>query len=190
MMQQEEQLQVTATAPNWFHWAVEQRGQSRRVEVEGCSIHYLLWQPDHDADARGNIFFLHGGGAHAHWWSHIAPFFRAGYRVVAMDLSGMGDSGDRAEYNASLRAAEIHAVMADAGLHAGRLEEVRPKIYLVGHSFGGFMAMRYAAEHSDRLAGLVIADSPLYPLGKDDDQRRRANPMVAPSEAFQITALL
>ena len=179
MMQQEEQLQVTATAPHWFHWAVEQRGQSRRVEVEGCSIHYLLWQPDHDADARGNIFFLHGGGAHAHWWGHIAPFFRAGYRVVAMDLSGMGDSGDRAEYNASLRAAEIHAVMADAGLYAGPLEEVRPKTYLVGHSFGGFMAMRYAAEHSDRLAGLVIADSPLYPPGKDDDQRRRANPMGA-----------
>jgi len=169
MTDEQQRLQVTAAAPEWFHRAIEQRGQSRRVEVEGCSIHYLLWQPDHGTKARGSIFFLHGGGAHAHWWSHIAPFFRAHYRVVAMDLSGMGDSGDRSEYNATLRAAEIHAVMQDA--------ELGPKTYLVGHSFGGFMSMRYAAEHSDNLAGLVIADSPLYPPGENDDQRRRANPM-------------
>ncbi|MFP6749045.1 MAG: alpha/beta hydrolase [Alphaproteobacteria bacterium] len=171
MTDAEQRLQVRGQAPDWFHWAIGQRGQSRRVEVKGCSIHYLSWQPIEGAADPGSILFLHGGGAHAHWWSHIAPYFRAGHRVAAMDLSGMGDSGERSEYNASLRAAEIHAVIEAAGLG--------PKTYLVGHSFGGFMAMRYAAEHSDRLAGLVIADSPLYPPGAADDRRRQANPMGA-----------
>ena len=171
MTDEEQRLQVTAPAPDWFNWAIGQQGLSQRVESDGCSIHYLLWQPDEGVEDPGSILFLHGGGAHAHWWSHIAPFFRSGYRVAAMDLSGMGDSCGRDEYNATLRMEEIRAVIKDAGLG--------PKTHLVGHSFGGFMSMRYAAEYSESLAGLIVADSPLYPPGTDDDRRRRANPMGA-----------
>ena len=93
MTNEEQRLKVRAAAPDWFHWAIGQQGQSRRVEVEGCSIHYLLWQPEDSVENPGGVLFVHGGGAHAHWWSHIAPFFRAGYRVAAIDLSGMGAAG-------------------------------------------------------------------------------------------------
>lgn len=171
MTQYEQNLVVQAPAPDWFNWAIGQKGQSKRVEVKGCSIHYLAWEPDDGVAQRGGILFVHGGGANAHWWSHIAPFFKAGYRVASIDLSGMGDSGNRDEYNATLRAEEIRAVIEDADLG--------PKTYLVGHSFGGFMSMRYAALYGDSLAGLVIADSPLYPPGEDEGQRARANPMGA-----------
>ncbi|MDA1097934.1 MAG: alpha/beta hydrolase [Proteobacteria bacterium] len=171
MTDEEQRLTVRAPAPDWFHWAVGQRGKSAQVTVDGCSIHYLLWQPDGSVTDPGGILFVHGGGAHAHWWSHIAPFFRAGFRVAAIDLSGMGDSGNRPKdvYNATLRAEEIRAVIADAGLGA--------KTFLVGHSFGGFMSMRYASMYGDNLGGLVIADSPLYPPGQEDDRRRRTKPM-------------
>jgi len=171
MTDAEQRLTIRAPAPDWFHWAVAQQGQSKRVSVDGCSIHYLLWQPDEGVTDPGGILFVHGGGAHAHWWSHIAPFFRAGFRVAAIDLSGMGDSGDRPKdaYNATLRAEEIQAVIADAGLGA--------KTFLVGHSFGGLMSMRYASIYSENLGGMVIADSPVYPPGEEDDRRRRANPM-------------
>lgn len=169
MTDDEQRLTVRAPAPDWFHWAIGQQGQSARVTVDGCSVHYLLWQPEDGALDPGGILFVHGGGAHAHWWSHIAPFFRAGFRVAAIDLSGMGDSGSRPEYNATLRAEEIQAVIADAGLGANT--------FLVGHSFGGFMSMRFASMYGDTLSGLVIADSPLYPPGQEDARRRRANPM-------------
>lgn len=170
MTNEEQRLKVRALAPEWFHWAIGQQGQPARVTVDGCSIHYLLWQAEDGVKDPGGLLFVHGGGAHAHWWSHIAPFFRAGFRVAALDLSGMGDSGTRAEYNATLRAEEIRAVIEDAGLG--------PETYLVGHSFGGFMSMRYASMYGDSLRGLVIADSPLYPPGQQD-KRRRANPMGA-----------
>ena len=171
MTEDEQRLTVRAPAPDWFHWAIAQQGQPARVMVEGCSIHYLLWQPAEEAADPAGLLFVHGGGAHAHWWSHIAPFFRSGFRVAAIDLSGMGDSGTRPEYNATLRAEEIRAVIEDAGLG--------PKTYLVGHSFGGFMSMRYASLYGDSLAGMVIADSPLYPPHQDGGQRARANPMGA-----------
>jgi len=37
------------------------------------------------------IVFVHGGAAHAHGWSFIAPLFVPDDRVAAIDLSGHGD---------------------------------------------------------------------------------------------------
>ena len=51
--------------------------------------------------------------AEAHWWDHIAPLL-PGRQVVAIDLSGHGESGNRENYNARQWAREIVAVAADA----------------------------------------------------------------------------
>lgn len=65
----------------------------------------------------------------------------------------MGDSGRRANYGSDLRAQEMRAVIADAALDA------RP--FVVGHSFGGFMTMKFAAASGEELGGVVIVDSPI-----------------------------
>ena len=110
------QLRVDATMPDWFTWAIESPLTSRFVNVEGCPIHYLLWRgEDEDADQRG-LLLVHGGGAHANWWRFIGPFFTRYFRVAALDLSGMGDSGQREGYNAEIRAAEIRLAYAPMGM--------------------------------------------------------------------------
>ena len=145
-------LALSATAPAWFRWAVASPKQSRVVTVENCPIHYLYWPAAPEAGDRG-LLFVHGGGAHANWWSFIAPYFMRDFRVAAIDLSGMGDSGRRPAYSSELRAAEMRAVIADAGLG------VRP--FVVGHSFGGFMTMKFASQFGGELGGAVIVDSPI-----------------------------
>ena len=95
MSEVEQHLQVRAPAPDWFHRAIKQQPESRRVNVKGCPIHYLLWQPLDGAEDPAGLLFLHGGGAHAYWWGHIAPFFRTDFRVAAMDISGMGTNGEQ-----------------------------------------------------------------------------------------------
>jgi len=151
--QSDTHLCVRASTPDWFDWALAQTCTSHRVDVLGCAIHYLRWHaPDGQQPARG-ILFVHGGGAHANWWRFIAPFFAARYRVAALDLSGMGDSGTREEYSAGLRAEEIRTVLSDADL--GELP------FVVGHSFGGYMTMRFGAEYGDQVGGAVIADTPV-----------------------------
>ncbi|MBW2287085.1 MAG: alpha/beta fold hydrolase, partial [Deltaproteobacteria bacterium] len=97
--------------PGWFVRAIETPRRDRHVDVDGCPIHYLQWG---DADRPG-IVFVHGGAAHAHWWTFIAPLFLPEYQVVALDLSGHGDSGRRAEYPRELWADEVLAVADDAG---------------------------------------------------------------------------
>jgi pimeloyl-ACP methyl ester carboxylesterase len=144
--------QVRAPTPEWFRWAISQPHESRWVTVEGCPIHYLLWAEPRPLRGRG-LLFVHGGGAHANWWTFIAPYFMRHYRVAAIDLSGMGDSGRRSAYGSDIRAAEMRAVIADAAL--GK----RP--FVIGHSFGGFMTMKFASRFGEMLGGAVIVDSPI-----------------------------
>src|SRR5271169_2572788 len=146
-------LTIRAPAPDWFRRATSRPRLSQFVTVAGCRIHYLVWSREPARPGERGLLFVHGGGAHGHWWSYIAPYFTRDFRVAAIDLSGMGDSGWRAHYNSELRAEEIRAVIA-----AAQLGE-RP--FVIGHSFGGFMTMKVASRYGDTLGGAVIVDSPI-----------------------------
>ncbi len=135
--------------PAWFERALSDTPETRRVRCNGCDINYLAWGR---AGAPG-LVFIHGGAAHAHWWSFLVPLLADQYRVVAMDLSGHGDSGRREAYELSDWADEVLAV-ADDDLMAAQ-----PVV--VGHSMGGFVSIGTAARHGERLRGIVILDSPV-----------------------------
>lgn len=135
-------------APAWFERVLAQPGQSRFVMADGARLHYLGWGLER-RELPG-LLFVHGYRAHAHYWDFIAPYFIERYRVAAMDLAGMGDSGRRPAYGALGFAADIAAVIADAGLGPAAV---------VGHSFGGARALRAAAEFPDRIRHVVAVDS-------------------------------
>jgi pimeloyl-ACP methyl ester carboxylesterase len=136
-------------APEWFTKALATAPEARRVDVDGTAISYLAWG---DPGARG-LVLVHGGGAHAHWWDHIAPLLALDRRVVALDLSGHGDSGRRDTYSLDAWATEVLAVAADAGL-------TEPPT-VIGHSMGGLVTLRLASLFGARLAGAVVIDSPV-----------------------------
>jgi pimeloyl-ACP methyl ester carboxylesterase len=141
-------------APVWFKTAVAAPHESKFVTVAGTPIHYLRWGHRDDP----GLLLVHGNGAHARWWSFIAPFLAGDYNVAAMDLSGMGDSGHRDDYAMETFAAEQLAVCEDAGMFTCS----EPPI-IVAHSFGGFVTILTGALYGDRLAGTVIVDSPVNP---------------------------
>jgi pimeloyl-ACP methyl ester carboxylesterase len=144
----------TVPAPAWFAQAVASPCESARVEVEGARIHYLRWGDR----KRPGLLLVHGNGAHAYWWSFIAPFLAREYNVAAIDLSGMGDSDRRPQYEMELFVEEELAVCR----HAGMFENAEPPV-IVAHSFGGFVTILTGALHGDKLAGTVIVDSPVNP---------------------------
>lgn len=136
-------------APDWFRRALAVPFTDRTVDVGGVPVHYVAWG---DPGRRG-LVFVHGGAAHAHWWTHVAARFADEYRVVAVDLSGHGDSGHRDGYRFEQWIDEVVAVIGDAGI-AGR-----PVV--VGHSMGGFVTIATAALHPEALEGVIICDSPV-----------------------------
>ena len=67
--------------PQWFLDALSIEPDHIAVDVEGAAVHALVW----GETGRPGIVLVHGGAAHAHWWSHIAPAFLPDFRVVAID---------------------------------------------------------------------------------------------------------
>ncbi|MET3666912.1 alpha/beta hydrolase [Caulobacter sp. 1776] len=144
-------------APAWFDAAIAHEPERSLIPVDGANIELLTW----GEVGNPGLLFLHGNGAHADWWSFIAPFFSKDWRVAAISWAGMGGSDWREAYSGETFAAEIFAAIDAAQLEAGGIKPI-----LVGHSFGGFPTLYCAALHADRLRGVVMADSSIQPPEK------------------------
>ena len=139
-------------SPPWFRRALAVPFEDGTVGVGGVDVHFSAWG---EAGTRG-LIFVHGGGAHCHWWTHVAAQFAMDFRVLALDLSGHGDSGHRAEYSLEQWTDEVLAVAVAGGVQG-------PPV-VGGHSMGGFVTIATAAMHGDALAGVVICDSPVMEM--------------------------
>jgi pimeloyl-ACP methyl ester carboxylesterase len=147
--------------PDWFTAAQAREPREGLTTVEGTAIAYRAWGDPAD---RG-IVLVHGGGAHSRWWDHIGPLLVNGGRVVALDLSGHGDSGRRDSYSLDTWAREVLAVVTDAGITA-------PPV-VIGHSMGGMVTLRLASLVGSRIAGAVAIDSPVRDLTPEDRAARQ-----------------
>ena len=138
-------------APDWFREALARTSEEGAVEVDGATIRFSAWG---DASRRG-LVFVHGGRAHRNWWRPFAPFFTDRFRVVAYDISGLGDSSWRARYSQNCAIDELFAA-AKAG---GATNAGRPIV--VGHSFGGWMTLAAVEREGEHLSGAIVIDSPI-----------------------------
>jgi pimeloyl-ACP methyl ester carboxylesterase len=140
-------MTATEDAPLWFIEALASRPDEAVVDVDGTKIHYLRWGR---VDAPG-LVLVHGGAAQAHWWDHIAPMLAGEFCVVALDMSGHGDSDRRAAYSMANWASEVIAVAEHSCMAAPPM--------VVAHSMGGWVGLNVAADHGDDIAGLIVLDS-------------------------------
>lgn len=165
-MSEEAHVDESFLPPEWFTRALAAPCESNYVDAGGTVLHYLSWNA-HDTHKPG-LLFAHGFRAHARWWSFIAPFFIERFRVVALDFSGMGDSGVRPEYTDENYSRDLLAVIEHAGFE-------RPA--LVGHSFGGGRVLHACAHHAERIGRAIIVDSFV--------QLNDGEPKLRPSELRQ-----
>ena len=147
-----------AGVPEWFVQALTTRPEHREVEVEGARVHYRVWGDR----ALPGLVLVHGGAAHSGWWDHIAPQLHS-HRVVALDLTGHGDSGRRDAYDMKVWAREVVAV-AEA-------EELDRPVVL-GHSLGGWVALTVGVESPDAVAAVAVIDSPIDRQPPEDERLR------------------
>jgi len=105
-------------------------------------------------EARVVVLALHGITS-----SHMA--FRAtarklaavpGLCLLAPDLRGRGRSALPGPYGFASHGADLLAVLDDAGVE---------RVVVAGHSMGGYVAARLAADHPDRIGALVLVDGGL-----------------------------
>lgn len=119
----------------------------------GVSIHWQRWLPD--GSSRATVVIAHGVSEHSDRYAHVAArLTAAGYAVYALDHRGHGDSeGPRALID------RLENAVADIDTMIGiaRSEQPGGKLFLLGHSMGGALAVEYAIAQQDRIDGLVLS---------------------------------
>jgi alpha-beta hydrolase superfamily lysophospholipase len=103
---------------------------------------------------RALVLLAHGFGEHAGRYDHVATALSAaGYLVIAPDHHGHGrSSGPRAQVSFRAAVADLdHVVNQQTEIHPGL------PMFLLGHSMGGAIALRYAIGYQNRLAGLILS---------------------------------
>ncbi len=117
----------------------------------------LYYEVHGDGD---DVLVLLSGQANSHhWWDTTRPDFDAAFRTVTLDYRGTGDSGkpDDDSYSTRGFAADALAVIDAVGAES---------VHVYGTSMGGRVAQWLAADHPDRVRGLVLGcTSPGAPHG-------------------------
>lgn len=135
---------------------------SRFVEAAGARLHVRDTGPrEIDGRPAPVIVLLHGFGSSLHTWEAWSAELSKRHRTIRFDLPGAGLTGadPRGDYT-DLRAVEILNALLD-GLGVRRAT-------VLGHSMGGRIAWRFAAERPERVERLVLMApdgfaNPAYP---------------------------
>ncbi len=122
------------------------------VEVDGLRIHYVDEGP-RDAEP---VLMMHGEPSWSYLYRKMIPVITAaGYRAIAPDLVGFGRSDKPAQR-------EDYTYQRHVDWMKGVLEALDLKgITLVGQDWGGLIGLRLAAEHEERFARIVAANTGL-----------------------------
>ena len=106
------------------------------------------------------LLLIHGFGASTYTWRHIVPELARNHRVIAVDLKGFGQSDKPLD--------DRYSVFDQADLLAQLIVDKNLRnLTLVGHSFGGGVALLLALRTDPRIEGriskLVLLDTIAYP---------------------------
>ncbi|NUR30058.1 MAG: alpha/beta fold hydrolase, partial [Catenulispora sp.] len=107
-----------------------------------------------------HFLLVHGLASNARLWDQVAAYLvAAGHRAWAVDLRGHGESDlPDGDVGTATAAADLAVVCERLGLD---------RVIVAGQSWGGNVAVRFAAEHPDLVAGLALVDGGWIDLAAD-----------------------
>ena len=127
-----------------------------KIPFHGYSTWYRIAGEREDA-GKLPLLCLHGGPG-ATWW-HMKPyelFADEGRRVICYDQLGCGRSAIDQPHDAEMFSTELFVEEVDVVRSALGLE----RVIVLGHSWGGMLAMAYALRQPAGLEGIVVQSSP------------------------------
>jgi pimeloyl-ACP methyl ester carboxylesterase len=126
-----------------------------RIDLKEARVAYA------ETGSGETVLLLHATASSGAQWQALSETLRSGYRILAPDLYGYGETDPWPGYGPFALAEE--AALADAILPLGH-----GPIHLVGHSYGGAVALRFAMQQPERLRSVVLIEPVAFHLLRDD----------------------
>lgn len=145
------------------------------VTLRGLRIHYREY-----GEGGRPIVLLHGVASNARIWLTTGPLLAERFRVFALDQRGHGESDKPDDgYDFPSVVGDVEAFIDSLGLE-------RPVI--AGHSWGGNVALEFAAKHPDVAAGLALIDGGFLEMAARPGMTwERAEVEMAPPDLTKFT---
>jgi pimeloyl-ACP methyl ester carboxylesterase len=145
-------------------YAVRMAGSARELTVPAGDTRL------HAADAPGDtpaLLLLSGGFGTVRNWDRVIGRLGGKYRAVRFDARARGKSGRSTDYSVGAAVDDVGRVIDAAGIECP---------IIVGWSHGATLAVRYAAQHPERVGGLVLVDGayPIAMLGEAGREKVRS----------------
>jgi pimeloyl-ACP methyl ester carboxylesterase len=125
------------------------------ISIGEIRLHVLDWG---GAD-NPPLFLLHGLGSSCHMFDFIAEPLTGRYRVFAPDQRGHGMS------DKPTSGYDFETISRDLDRLADSLGYADKPLTLIGHSWGAYTVLYYAATRASRVAKAVLIDGGMRPLG-------------------------
>ena len=125
--------------------------ESQVRTVPAASTSFLLREQPGDGDGTP-VLLLHGVPETSTCWAALAPRLATGRRVLAPDLPGLGGSTYTGPYDVASLVEQL-AALVEAEVPGGRVD-------VVGHDWGGSLALALAGARPDLVRRLVVANAP------------------------------
>ncbi len=153
---------------------------ARLIDVDGTAINYLR------AGAGSPLVLIHGASSnHRDWTLGAMQAMAERHDVIAFDRPGLGRSGWPGPEGVTL--AEQVRLMRGALDRLGISRSI-----VVGHSYGGSVALAWAVNAPRSVSGLMTLGAPsqVWPGGLGPSTGLLANPVTGPVLARSVEALL
>jgi haloalkane dehalogenase len=119
-----------------------------------AGVAYREGEPS-EASGRLPALCIHGWPQSSYMWRHLLPALASmGRRAVAPDLPGFGDSPPDPPGTFECHVEVVERFRREIGLD---------RVVLFVHDTGGLIGLRWACDHPDAVAGLVITNTGFFP---------------------------
>jgi proline iminopeptidase len=165
------------------HEAGVQNGGIKMIAIETPKGKFNVWTKRVGNNPTKKILLLNGGPGCTHEYFECFESFlpKEGIEFIYYDQLACGNSDnpkDTSLFDLNRYVEEVEQVRVALNLD-------KDNFYLLGHSWGGILAMQYALKYQDRMKGLIISDMmascPLYGKYADDVLAKQMDPVVLDS---------
>ncbi|MFH1894777.1 MAG: alpha/beta hydrolase [Patescibacteria group bacterium] len=157
--------------------------EEKNISINGLNINYKVAEggellldfagikifPDKIKE-RGTVLILHGWGGSSDSWLEVQRILaKKGYKVIVPDLPGFGKSlTPPSPWGIKDYTDFVLKFIEETNSEKSRGEPFGPELtakglvepfFLLGHSFGGRISVRLAAEYSEKIKGLILCDA-------------------------------